>query len=202
MRISDRGRGDGAAAAAAALSWAAVAVGFVLLLGRLWLIREGALSPPMLAVVFGALAAASLAGPQDPPSATAVRARAPLPPMAAMALGAVAVGGAAVARARSGPAISSRTTLVVVVAVVGAAIAEEAFFRRLLYGRLLRLGPAVAVVGSALAFGAVHVPLHGTASFPVDLGAGLVLSWQRWAGGRWEVPAATHALANVLAVAR
>jgi len=38
--------------------------------------------------------------------------------------------------------------------------------------------------------------------FPVDLGAGLLLSWQRWAGGSWGVPAATHAAANLLAVLR
>jgi hypothetical protein len=35
---------------------------------------------------------------------------------------------------------------------------------------------------------------------PVDLGAGLVFGWQRWASGTWTVPAATHAADNVLAV--
>ncbi len=35
---------------------------------------------------------------------------------------------------------------------------------------------------------------------PLDLAAGLILSWQRAATGRWAVPAATHVLANTLAL--
>ena len=81
-----------------------------------------------------------------------------------------------------------------------AAVAEEALFRRAAYGWLERSGPAIAVLGSALLFALVHVPLYGVAAFPVDLGAGLLLSWQRWAAGAWTVPAATHTAANVLAV--
>lgn len=81
-----------------------------------------------------------------------------------------------------------------------AAVAEEALFRRAAYGWFARYGPAVAVVGSALLFAAIHVPLYGVSALPVDLGAGLLLSWQRWASGTWTVPAATHAAANVLAV--
>ena len=81
-----------------------------------------------------------------------------------------------------------------------AAVAEEALFRRAAYGWLERFGPFVAVLGSALLFALVHVPLYGAAAFPVDLGAGLLLSWQRWAAGTWTVPAATHAAANLLAV--
>jgi hypothetical protein len=42
------------------------------------------------------------------------------------------------------------------------------------------------------------VPIYGVTVFPVDLGAGLLLSWQRWACGSWTVPAATHATANVV----
>ena len=59
---------------------------------------------------------------------------------------------------------------------------------RLRMARTLRA--AVVVVGSALLFAAVHVPLYGVAALPVDLGAGLLLSWQRWASGTWTVPAA------------
>jgi membrane protease YdiL (CAAX protease family) len=81
-----------------------------------------------------------------------------------------------------------------------AAVAEEALFRRAAYGWLAHSGPVIAVLVSALLFAAVHVPLYGVAAFPVDLGAGLLLSWQRWAAGTWTVPAATHAAANVLAV--
>ena len=60
---------------------------------------------------------------------------------------------------------------------------------------LLRLGVPLAVAGSALLFALVHLPAYGVAAFPVDLGAGLLLSWQRWASGTWTVPAATHAVA-------
>lgn len=87
----------------------------------------------------------------------------------------------------------------VVVAVVAAA-GEEAFFRRALYGRLEHLGPLLAVIGAAVAFAIVHVPVYGWAAAGVDLGAGLVLGWQRWATGRWGVPAATHAFANLVQV--
>ena len=83
-----------------------------------------------------------------------------------------------------------------------AAVCEEAFFRRLTYGWLARGGAIVAIVGSALLFALVHVPLYGAAVFWVDLGAGLVLSWQRWASGSWGISAATHVWANLLAVAR
>ncbi|HZQ27769.1 MAG TPA: CPBP family glutamic-type intramembrane protease [Acidimicrobiales bacterium] len=81
-----------------------------------------------------------------------------------------------------------------------AAVAEEAFFRRLLYNLLLRFGPTAAVVGSALAFAAVHVTVYGVWVLPLDLAAGLVLGWQRHASGTWAVPAVTHVLANILVV--
>lgn len=78
-----------------------------------------------------------------------------------------------------------------------AAVAEEALFRRTLYGALEPRGAAVAVVVSAVAFALLHVPLYGVAALPVDLGAGLLLSWQRWASGSWAAPATTHAAANL-----
>ena len=83
-----------------------------------------------------------------------------------------------------------------------AAVAEEALFRRLAYARLERFGAVVAVAGSALLFGLVHVPAYGLAALPVDVGAGLLFGWQRWASGTWTVPATTHAAANLLAVIR
>ena len=82
-------------------------------------------------------------------------------------------------------------------ASVAAAVAEEAFFRRLFYGWLERHGAAVAVAGAAAAFALVHVPLYGAASIPVNLAAGVLFGWQRWATGTWTAPAATHAFANV-----
>jgi hypothetical protein len=81
-----------------------------------------------------------------------------------------------------------------------AAVAEEAFFRRLAYGVAEVGGPVLAVVASAVVFAAVHVTVWGWAVLPLDLAAGLVLGWQRWASGGWSVPAATHVAANVLAV--
>ena len=81
-----------------------------------------------------------------------------------------------------------------------AAVAEEALFRRLAYARLERFGAVVAVAGSALLFGLVHVPAYGLAALPVDVGAGLLFGWQRWASGTWTVPAGTHAFANALVV--
>jgi membrane protease YdiL (CAAX protease family) len=83
-----------------------------------------------------------------------------------------------------------------------AAFSEEAFFRRVVYGVLERWGASLAIAGSALLFALIHVPLYGTAALWVDLGAGLVLSWQRWASGSWTASGATHAVANLLAVLR
>jgi membrane protease YdiL (CAAX protease family) len=83
-----------------------------------------------------------------------------------------------------------------------AAVAEEAFFRKLVYGWLAPMRAEFAVAGSALLFALVHVPIYGVAVFWVDLGAGLLFGWQRWASGRWDVPAATHVAANLLAVMR
>jgi membrane protease YdiL (CAAX protease family) len=83
-----------------------------------------------------------------------------------------------------------------------AAVAEEALFRRLAFARLEAFGAAVAIVGSAALFGLVHVPAYGLSALPVDLGAGLLFGWQRWASGTWTVPAATHAVANAFVVLR
>ena len=81
-----------------------------------------------------------------------------------------------------------------------AAVSEEAFFRRLVYGALLAGGPALALIGSAVLFAAVHVTVYGAWVLPLDLAAGLLFGWQRRVTGSWTVPAATHAVANVLVV--
>jgi membrane protease YdiL (CAAX protease family) len=81
-----------------------------------------------------------------------------------------------------------------------AAVAEEAFFRRLVFDLLSPYGPAAAVVGSAVLFAVVHVTVWGLWVLPLDVAAGLLLSWQRSVTGRWSVPAATHVLANALAI--
>ncbi len=84
-------------------------------------------------------------------------------------------------------------------AAVVAAVAEEAFFRRLVYGWLLKWGTALAVIGSAALFAAVHVPVYGLGVLPLDFAAGLIFSWQRRATGSWTASAATHVFANLLA---
>jgi hypothetical protein len=81
-----------------------------------------------------------------------------------------------------------------------AAVAEEAFFRRLVYAVLQPGGAALAVAGSATLFALAHVTVYGWWVLPLDVAAGLVLSWQRWATGSWTAPALTHVIANVLVV--
>jgi membrane protease YdiL (CAAX protease family) len=68
-----------------------------------------------------------------------------------------------------------------------AAVAEEAFFRRLCYGLLQPAGPAFAIAGSSVLFAMVH-----------DLAAGALFGWQRLASGSWTTPAVTHVVANLL----
>jgi len=110
----------------------------------------------------------------------------------ALVLGRVAIGSAVpVATTAYGAALS-----------VLAAVAEEALFRGAIFRLLQRRGTWAAVIGSAALFALIHVPAYGWPVFPVDLGAGLLFSWQRLASGRWSVPAATHAAANLLAVMR
>jgi membrane protease YdiL (CAAX protease family) len=84
------------------------------------------------------------------------------------------------------------------VAGIVAAVSEELFFRRFLYGWLSRRSVPIALIGSAIAFAAVHVPLYGLSALPIDFGAGLILGWQRWATGGWTAPAVTHVFANLL----
>jgi membrane protease YdiL (CAAX protease family) len=79
-----------------------------------------------------------------------------------------------------------------------AAICEEAFFRRFLYGECERWGAPAAIVVTSIAFGLIHIPLYGGHVFLLDVAAGAVLGWQRWASDGWSAPAVTHAIANVL----
>jgi membrane protease YdiL (CAAX protease family) len=108
--------------------------------------------------------------------------------------------GVAAAGVVAGPLADRRVGAAAAGLALLAAVAEEALFRRVLYDRLLRFGVVAAVTGSAVVFALVHLPAYGLAAMPVDLGAALLLSWQRYASGRWTVPAVTHAVANLLAV--
>jgi len=144
------------------------------------------------AMVFASVGVASLVVPVR-------RGRGRLNPLLVLAigLGAIVAGMRAAGAAPPLPVATWTVPLSVL-----AAVAEEALFRRLAYAELARVSVALAVGGSALLFALVHLPLYGAASFPLDLGAGLLLSWQRWASGAWTVPAATHVVANLLAVIR
>jgi membrane protease YdiL (CAAX protease family) len=84
--------------------------------------------------------------------------------------------------------------------VILAAVAEEVFFRRFVYAVLRPGGAALAVGGSAALFAVAHVTVYGWWVLPLDLAAGLVLAWQRWASGTWTVPAITHVAANLLVI--
>ena len=122
-----------------------------------------------------------------------------LSPVTALGFGVAAV----VATAwLAGPSVPSPWSAAALPLSMLAAMAEEALFRRVAYARLERFGVVVAVAGSALLFGLVHVPAYGLAALPLDVGAGLLFGWQRWASGTWTVPAATHAFANALVVLR
>ena len=183
----------GPAPAADPGAWLVVAGGLLFLLARPAL-GGAAFAVPLLAVGYLVLLVGALAVRRDqvnPP------ARAPLGWTAPLLLGLVGVAGAAVV---GGPVADRRAGGVAVGLALGAAVAEEALFRRVLYERLLRFGVVAAVVGSAGVFALVHLPAYGVAAMPVDLGAALLLSWQRYASGRWTVPAVTHAVANLLAV--
>ncbi len=83
-------------------------------------------------------------------------------------------------------------------AVAVASVAEEAFFRRLVYGWLAAWGPMTAIAGAAVLFAAVHLPAYGTDTLPLNVAAALVFGWQRWATGGWSAPALTHLAANFL----
>jgi len=187
-----------------ALADAALAAGLAFLLARPALGTVAA-AVPVLAAGYLAMTATALAIPAPAGEGTAGgavharrSARPPLGWAAPLGLGLAAVAAAGVV---AGPAPDPRVGAAAAGLGLLAAVAEEALFRRLLYLRLLaRYGTVVAVLGSATLFALVHLPAYGTAALPVDLGAGLLLSWQRFASGRWTVPAVTHAVANLLAV--
>ena len=166
-----------------------VAIGAALLLVRVWLPTLGSLGHlTALTVTLLAILVASLLVP-------AVRSSARLHPGVMLTVGLAAVALALLTGGRPMPAPLIAWALPLTLL---AAVAEEALFRRAMYGALERRGTLVAIGATALAFALVHVPIYGVAVFPVDLGAGLLLSWQRWAAGSWTVPAATHAAANVV----
>jgi membrane protease YdiL (CAAX protease family) len=169
-----------------------VAAGCALLLVRPPLLRASANPTATLVILFTALLVVGLAWPlaREPEATVSTRVTVLALGVAAFAVGRLIGGGTAPA---------SPTTTIIALSTF-AAVAEEAFFRRFVYGALAVSGPVIAVAGSALLFAAVHVTVYGAWVLPIDFAAGLLLGWQRWAAGTWRVPAITHALANVLVV--
>jgi membrane protease YdiL (CAAX protease family) len=162
-----------------------------LLLLRPFVVGEGG-AVAVLTLTYVAILAASLAVPMREDERRMSSAIVLVIGVGAFALGSLVVG--------PRPPAPVASTAWLLNALAG--VSEEAFFRRFLYGRLERWGVPLAIGVSALAFALIHVPAYGVAAFWVDLGAGLLLSWQRWASGTWTVPAATHVAANLLAVMR
>jgi len=169
------------------------ATGCGLLTARPLLVGMGGAGPaPVLATLFLGLLAVSLLWP----GAAAARPGRRAGPVLLVGIGAFALGRVLAA---GSPSVPSATVFVIGMNTL-AAVAEEAFFRRLVYGALLAGGPGLALVGSAVLFAAVHVTVYGLWVLPLDLAAGLLLGWQRQATGSWTVPALTHAVANLLVV--
>jgi len=156
--------------------------------------RLAVLPPPdrvvALAAVFGAILAASLLVPAAP-------GRRRLHPGVVLIIGLLGLAGAALAAGHPVPIPFGPWAIPLSLL---AAVAEEALFRRAAYGALEPAGAVVAIGVTSLLFALIHVPLYGVAAFPVDLGAGLLFGWQRWASGTWTTSAGTHAAANLLAV--
>jgi membrane protease YdiL (CAAX protease family) len=174
---------------------AVVAAGCTALTARPLLLDVAGVRPAaVLTVLFLGFLAVSVLWPARAGEATAVPVRTVLPVLA-LGIGAFVAGRILVAGSPPAPA----TALVVGLNTL-AAVAEEAFFRRLVYGALLAAGPGAAVVGSAVLFAAVHVTVYGAWVLPIDLAAGLLFGWQRHATGSWAAPAVTHAVANLLVV--
>jgi membrane protease YdiL (CAAX protease family) len=175
---------------------AVVAAGCAALTARPLLLDIAGGRPALvLTLLFVSLLAVSVLWPSPAGGAEATPSRTVLAVLA-LGVGAFVVGRLLVV---GSPPPASATALLVALNTL-AAVAEEAFFRRLVYGALLAGGPSVAVVGSAVLFAAVHVTVYGAWVLPLDLAAGLLFGWQRHATGSWVVPAATHAVANLLVV--
>jgi membrane protease YdiL (CAAX protease family) len=176
----------------AVTSTAVVLSGAVVLLARPFVGGLPSARVLLFAFAYATIGLAAIAVP-------ATRQRPRLAPPIVLGLGLVSIALSAVS---AGTPVPAPWTSAALPLSLLAAFAEEALFRRVLYSRLIRHGAVVAIGLSAVMFGLVHLPAYGTAALPVDLGAGLLFGWQRWASGSWTVPAVTHGAANLLAVLR
>ena len=76
--------------------------------------------------------------------------------------------------------------------------AEETMLRGALVSALDAAGgPAVAVVGSSIAFALMHVPVYGWGVVPIDLAAGALLAGLRYLTGGTAAPTMAHLLADL-----
>jgi membrane protease YdiL (CAAX protease family) len=181
--------------AATWITGASVGAGLVLLLARPAVSSELGWTVPIVIVLFGAVLALGVGAPVDVLGGDRI-ARG-WTSAAVFATGVLVFASGRVLAAGHTPA---RPTGVLILLNTFAAVAEEALFRRAAFSALLAAGPVCAITGSALLFGLAHVTVYGWWAFPMDLAAGIVLGWQRWASGNWAVPAATHALADLMVV--
>ena len=184
--------------------WAPAVVGVVALLARPWFLPAG-VAVEWRVAFFVALGAGGLAWGSRSASLRTSRIRSSGTQNAGwtLSLAVFGVGAVAFALGRAVVEVPVRPHGLAVAVSLNAlaAVAEEAFFRRYLYGLVVEPhGAVVAVAVTAGAFALVHVTVWGWWVLPLDLAAGLVLSWQRAATGRWSVPAATHVIANTLAL--
>jgi membrane protease YdiL (CAAX protease family) len=173
----------------------AAAGGCALLVLRPVLLRDGAHPTAVLTALFLLLLAGGLVWPRRSTVATDLGGAASALPVLVLGVAAFVLG-----RLLGGGQAPQPLALKVVALGSLAAVAEEVFFRHFVYDALSPGGATLAVVGSALLFALVHVTVYGWWVLPIDLTAGLVLSWQRWATGSWKVPGVTHVLANLLVV--
>jgi hypothetical protein len=172
----------------------AVTAGCVLLVARPALVGWSSHPTVLLLGLFTALALTGLMWPGVPSGGSAV------PRRLTAAVAATGAATFALGRILGGGRAPVAASLTFVALNAFAAVAEELFFRRLVYGLLLPAGPLYAIGGSAALFAIVHVTTYGYWVLPIDVAAGLVLGWQRWSTSTWLVPAATHVAANVLVV--
>ena len=81
------------------------------------------------------------------------------------------------------------------------AVAEEAFMRGAVYTAIRdwrgKSDDTAALIVTAVAFAALHLPLYGWGSAPLDLAVGLLLGVLREQTGGWAAPAITHVLADL-----
>ncbi len=126
------------------------------------------------------------------------------PTVAAVAIGA-AGGGALVGAwllSHDGPGIhvapvnAALALWTPVVALV--AVAEEVALRGALFSAVrFSHGDGAALVVTTILFAAMHVPLYGIGSLPLDLAAGLLLGGLRIVSGGVLAPAVAHVIADL-----